>query len=219
MCNNTLEKLATKSIVDTNTLFQYVHRLLHGLGALLLVEKQSQGLNRQLKEGYDVALSIQGVMTSLVGQTIRLCRAYFFNFPKAIKGPATLGLYECMFSAYSAIIYSTITVGVNASTLRAHGLEMEDVICLLQQSISVIVDYTSKLSCVVLYTQTILSMYSFLEFCAITSTGNFEELYPAILNIRDKCIHMLSEISSRYLLAQLLLDQSALENNKISEPC
>ena len=107
---------------------------------------------------------------------------------------------------------------------------MKALLQLIRDAVIAIREYTSSLACVVLYTQTILSLYSCLEIChimreegssGIAAEGRSLECQRLLEDLRTQCQQLLSSVSSRYLLAQILLDQCiALEpSSQAPEPC
>ena len=127
-------------------------------------------------------------------------------------------MHELLFSSYVAVLSANSIFGNDiSSSLGREGITIDELTQMLSITATYISDYISKLGCVVIYSQTILALFAFVDLC---STWNWlSQSFPTVLSIREKSLRLLSSIASRYLLAQLLLDQNAQESTKINEPC
>ena len=218
ICNNFLPRLLHRKSKDLPLLLMYLHKLLCNTTVLLAAEQQNRGFSSRESRGSPFIFQLLDLVSSLSEKVVKLSRMYFLQFPKNLRGPATLGLYETLFSAYVALFYATTVLGVERSSfLDRGGVTIDELTRLLTSSACFISDYTRQMGCVVIYSQTILALFSFVDLCS--SRSSLLESFSALITTRDKCLQLLSSIASRYLLAQLLLDQSAQENSKANEPC
>ena len=244
--------LASSCAKETSpSLLLYLQRLLHGLSALYALEKQRPDFSRAIDGTNAMSLPhIQSLMSSLAGIVLRLTRMEYLDSPfKSTKCPALLALHETVFISYSSACYSVVVTlerHQREGFLAIHGFAssaysvgaphkdsrstLRELLQLIRDAVVAIREYTSSLACVVLYTQTILSLYSCLEIChfmreegssGIAAEGHPLECQRLLEDLRTQCQQLLSSVSSRYLLAQILLDQcTALEpSSQAPEPC
>lgn len=217
-CNNFLPRILQSKTLDLPLLLRYLHALLQNISLLIRIEKQSKGFDAQLSRGSTFTLQMIGLLESLSVKVFKLSRIYFLRFSKNLRGPASLGMHELLFSSYVAVLSANSIFGNDiSSSLGREGITIDELTQMLSITATYISDYISKLGCVVIYSQTILALFAFVDLC---STWNWlSKSFPTVLSIREKSLRLLSSIASRYLLAQLLLDQNAQESTKINEPC
>lgn len=217
-CNNFLPRILQSKTLDLPLLLRYLHALLQNISLLIRIEKQNKGFDAQLSRGSTFTLQMIGLLESLSVKVFKLSRIYFLRFSKNLRGPASLGMHELLFSSYVAVLSANSIFGNDiSSSLGREGITIDELTQMLSITATYISDYISKLGCVVIYSQTILALFAFVDLC---STWNWlSQSFPTVLSIREKSLRLLSSIASRYLLAQLLLDQNAQESTKINEPC
>ena len=217
-CNNFLPRILQSKTLDLPLLLRYLHALLQNISLLIRIEKQSKGFDAQLSRGSTFTLQMIDLLESLSVKVFKLSRIYFLRFSKNLRGPASLGMHELLFSSYVAVLSANSIFGNDiSSSLGREGITIDELTQMLSITATYISDYISKLGCVVIYSQTILALFAFVDLC---STWNWlSQSFPTVLSIREKSLRLLSSIASRYLLAQLLLDQNAQESTKINEPC
>lgn len=218
ICNNFLPRLLQSKSFDLHLLLKYLHTLLQNISLLVKLEKQSKGFDLKLSSGSNFSLQLIHLLETLSLKVFQLSRIYFLRFPKTLQGPATLGMQELLFSSYVAVLCSISILGTErSSSLSQEGSTIEELTQMLNITVTYISDYISKLGCVVIYSQTMLSLFSFVELCSTWTW--LSESFPIVRTIREKSLHLLSTTASRYLLAQLFLDQNAQDSSKINEPC
>ena len=218
ICNNFLPRLLQSKALDLPLLLKYINSLLQNISLLIRIEKQNKGFDALLSRGSTFILQIIDLLQSLSLKVFKLCRIHFLKFSKKLRGPASLGMHELLFSSYVAVLSACSSFGNEISSpLGREGITIDELTQMLDVTATYISDYIGRLGCVVIYSQTILALFAFVELCSTWS--RLAESFPILLSVREKSLQILTSIASRYLLAQLLLDQNAQESTKINEPC